>query len=86
MVENLHLADEEHDYGPSKRQGAYRFLARHLKIDSDLPRGTDGSIDESFVTIESWQRMRVFDDQRPWPEDAVEPNDPLSAWPPPPAG
>jgi len=85
-VGNLHLAAEKHDYGASKRQGAYSFLARHLKIDSDLPRGADGSFDESFVTIESWQRMRVFDDQRPWPDDAVEPNDPLSAWPPPPAG
>jgi hypothetical protein len=73
-VENLHLSAEQHDYGASKRQGAYRFLAQHLGIDTDGHMGTDGSFDESFVTQESWQRMRVFDEKRPWPRDALAPN------------
>lgn len=73
-VENLHLADEKHDYGVSKRQGAYRFLAKHLGIDTEGHKNADGSFDESFVTLETWQRMRVFDEKRPWPIDALAPN------------
>ncbi|MBT5739235.1 MAG: acetylxylan esterase [Planctomycetes bacterium] len=73
-VENLHLSAEQHDYGASKRQGAYRFLAQHLKLDMKGHKNTDGSFDESFVTQETWQRMRVFDEKRPWPSDALAPN------------
>jgi hypothetical protein len=73
-VENLHLAREKHDYGSSKRQGAYAFLAKHLGLDTAGHMGTDGSFDESFVTQETWQRMRVFDEKRPWPSDALAPN------------
>ena len=32
LVENLHLPDEGHDYGPSKRAGAYAFLANQLDL------------------------------------------------------
>ncbi len=73
-VENLHLASEKHDYGVSKRQGAYRFLAKHFGLDTDGHLRSDGSFDESFVTQETWQRMRVFDEKRPWPTDALAPN------------
>ena len=34
LVENVHLADEVHDYGPSKRRAAYEFLARHLGLEA----------------------------------------------------
>jgi hypothetical protein len=73
-VENLHLAEEEHDYGASKRQGAYAFLAKHLGIDGAGHTDEAGLFDESFVTLETWQRMRVFDEERPWPADALAPN------------
>ena len=73
-VENLHLAAEKHDYGASKRQGAYGFIAKHLGIDTEGHKNSDGSFDESFVTLESWQRMRVFDEKRPWPAQAMTPN------------
>ena len=33
-VANVHLADEGHDYGPSKRQAMYAFLIRHLGLDA----------------------------------------------------
>jgi hypothetical protein len=76
-VENLHLAAEEHDYGASKRQGAYAFLAKHLGLAGEGAPTSDGGFDESFVTLETWQRMRVFDEQRPWPADALAPNSEL---------
>jgi hypothetical protein len=54
-VENVHLAAEGHDYGPSKRQAMYRFMARHLKLDHSA-----GITDENGVAIELEAAMRVF--------------------------
>ena len=48
-VENAHFADEGHDYGPSKREAMYRFLAKHLELDLDRIQNDDGEIDEDFV-------------------------------------
>ncbi len=31
-VENAHFADEQHDYGPSKRKAVYPFMAKHLGL------------------------------------------------------
>jgi len=45
-VENVHLADEGHDYGLSKRTAMYRFMARHLGLSLDRVTGADGEIDE----------------------------------------
>ncbi len=76
-VENLHLPDEGHDYGLSKRLGAYKFLAKHLGLSLDKVTKPDGSIDESFVVIEKKEDMYVFGPDRPRPADAVGPNEPL---------
>lgn len=50
-VENVHLANEGHDYGPSKRIAAYNFLAKHLGLDLNKIKDASGNITESFVTI-----------------------------------
>jgi len=73
-VECLHLADEGHDYGLSKRLGAYKFLAKHLKLSLDKVTGPDGSIDESFVVIEKLEDMYVFNNEHPRPAYAVKPD------------
>ncbi|MHC4680181.1 MAG: alpha/beta hydrolase family protein [Planctomycetota bacterium] len=70
-IEYHHLPDEGHDYGLSKRQGAYRFLAKHLKLSLQKVSRPDGSIDESFVVIEKQQDMYAFDDAHPRPAHAV---------------
>ncbi len=72
-VENIHLPNEGHDYGPSKRMGAYRFLAKHLGLSLDKVTKTDGSIDEDSVVIEEQQDMLVFDANHPRPANAVNP-------------
>ncbi len=59
-VENAHFAEEGHDYGPSKRQVAYRFLAKHLALDSTKVQRPDGTYDESAVVIEPKEAMYVF--------------------------
>ena len=53
LVENAHFADEQHDYGFNKRQAAYRFLAKHLKLNSD-----------PSLTGEKWMKILTTDDLR----------------------
>jgi hypothetical protein len=73
-VEYLHLPEEQHDYGVSKRLGAYKFFAKHLKLSLDKVTGPDGSIDESFVVIEKQEDMYVFNAEHPRPAYAVKPD------------
>jgi hypothetical protein len=71
LVENVHFADEGHDYGPSKRAAAYVFLAKHLKLDLSKVQKADGSIDESSTTVLSANELSVFNDKFPWPKNAL---------------
>jgi len=73
-IEYLHLPEEGHDYGLSKRLGAYKFFAKHLKLSLDKVTGPDGSIDESFVVIEKQQDLYVFNAEHPRPAYAVKPD------------
>jgi uncharacterized protein len=77
QVESLHLADEGHDYGWSKRIGAYKFLAKHLDLSLANVIGSDGRIDESPVVIEKTEDLYVFNDSHPRPARAADPNRPL---------
>lgn len=71
-VEYVHLSDEGHDYGPSKRLGAYKFLAKHLGLSLGKVSKSNGSIDESFVVIEEYEGLYVFNDEHPRPAHAVK--------------
>jgi len=69
-VQNVHLAAEGHDYGPSKRAAAYRFLAQHLALTLSRVLGAGGQIDESHVTLEKPSALHVFDADHPVPAHA----------------
>jgi dienelactone hydrolase len=71
-IENIHLLTEGHDYGPSKRAGAYRFMAKHLKLALSQILDASGDIDEKFVSIEKSDDLRVFTKQHPRPAYAIE--------------
>ena len=73
-VGNIHLAAEGHDYGPSKRAAAYRFLAKHLGLDLDgvSNEACFEAIDESGAIIEQPDRLRVFDARHPLPPHALQ--------------
>jgi hypothetical protein len=58
-VENLHLANEGHDYGPSKRAGAIAFLGRTLGLNLAAIKTTAG-FDESLAPIEPREKLLVF--------------------------
>ena len=73
-IENIHLAEEGHDYGPSKRAGAYLFLAKHLNLSLDIIQMPEryGSVDESGAVIEEQKVMRVFNKEHSRPAHALQ--------------
>ncbi len=52
-VENLHLGAERHDYGPEKRRGVYRFMARELELDLS-------KADEKRVTLQQPEALEIL--------------------------
>ena len=77
MVENAHFPEEGHDYGPSKRQAAYKFLAKHLALKIDPLLNEIGEVDESFFVPETYEDLLVFGPKNQRPKNAVAPNTPL---------
>lgn len=70
-VENVHLPEEGHDYGPSKRDAMYRFMAKHLGLDLKAATTPDGKIDESDTTLEP-KSLQVFTEDHPRPSYALK--------------
>ncbi len=71
-VENVHLINEAHDYGISKRMAMYDFMARNLGLDIKAVKDKAGKIDESRVTIEKYDAMLVFGKDGKLPANAVK--------------
>jgi uncharacterized protein len=61
-VINLHLADEGHDYGRSKREAAYDFFAERLGLER---------VEEGDPPILAHDELRAFDAAHPRPADAL---------------
>ena len=61
-IENAHFPREEHDYGISKRKALYDFVARKFGLNSAAVKDATGAWDESKVTIEPAEAMKVFTD------------------------
>jgi hypothetical protein len=66
-VENAHFPKEGHDYGPSKRQALYEFVAKVFALDAEKS-------DENTIRILPGTELRAFDEAHPVPERAVPPN------------
>lgn len=67
-VKNVHLADEGHDYGPSKRQALYEFIASNFGLKL-------ADADESKVTVQPAERLQAFDNDHPRPKSETPPNE-----------
>lgn len=61
-VENVHLAKEGHDYGISKRKAMYPFIAKYFDLNLKKIENEKGEIDESGITIENENALKVFGD------------------------
>ena len=70
-VENVHLSDEGHDYGPSKREAMYRFMAKHLRLNLKNGMTPDGRIDESDTFLDE-KLITVFTTAHPRPAYALK--------------
>ena len=60
LVKNVHLPEEGHDYGVSKRLALYDFLVQYLQLNNNAVRNKEGRYDESGITIEQYPAMYVF--------------------------
>lgn len=77
-VANVHLPEEGHDYGPSKRQAMYNFISYHFGLDIDKEKDASGKVDESKCVIEPPEALYVFGkDGKGLPERAVKDIDAL---------
>jgi len=63
LVQNVHLAREGHDYGLSKRKAMYAFVAKQFGLDIKKVQNAQGEIDESGITIEKENALKVFGDK-----------------------
>ncbi|GGF28779.1 hypothetical protein GCM10011339_16240 [Echinicola rosea] len=77
-VTNAHFPSEGHDYKYSKRQAMYPFMAKYLDLDIDKLKDDEGYIDESGVTIEDENALKVFGENGDGlPENAIKGKDAL---------
>ncbi|MBX3238845.1 MAG: acetylxylan esterase [Chitinophagaceae bacterium] len=74
-VELVHLPEEKHDYGPSKRKAMYLFMAKHLALDIQQVSDKTGNIDESKSAVLEQSQLEVFNNTHPLPANAVRGND-----------
>lgn len=74
-VENAHFGDEGHDYGFSKRKAVYPFLAKHMGLDITAIQDNSGEIDESDITLKTYEQLKVFSQTNPLPGYAILRND-----------
>ena len=70
-VENVHLANEKHDYGPSKRKAMYLFMAKYLHLDLGKIKDANGNIDESVSSVLTPDQLSVFNAAYPLPANAI---------------
>ncbi len=64
-VTNVHLPEEGHDYGKSKRTAVYRFFADNLGLSAERLTNSGGEIDESLSVVEDHTTMRTFEQVPP---------------------
>lgn len=79
LVENVHLPDEKHDYGPSKRKAMYTFMAKHLGLDLKKVTNAKGEIDESKSKLLEQKDLAVFNNEHPRPSNAVMGDDAITS-------
>lgn len=63
QVRNVHLPEEGHDFGPSKRKALYDFLIENFKLNGQAVKDSRGNYDESKCTIEKEPALYVFGDK-----------------------
>jgi len=64
-VVNVHLENEGHDLGPSKRLAVYNFLSDVFGLSLVNVTNFDGSINETAVEIQTYDSLKAFNELHP---------------------
>ncbi|MHA1733679.1 MAG: alpha/beta hydrolase family protein [Promethearchaeota archaeon] len=75
LVEFAYFPEEQHDYGPSKRQATYGFIAKHFHLPHEDLLTPDGLISEGETVIEAPEALMCFTESHPRPARALEGHD-----------
>lgn len=59
-VENVHLPEDGHDFGYSKRKPVYDFMSKHFRLDTKGLKNAAGDYDESGCVIEEETALYAF--------------------------
>lgn len=59
-VENVHLPEDGHDFGYSKRKPVYDFITKHFRLDTRGLKNAAGDYDESRCVIEEETALYAF--------------------------
>jgi hypothetical protein len=85
-LRSVHLADEAHDFGPTKRRLVYEFFATHLPLEPDRFLAPDGARsaplvaeDLTKVRIETPEQMEAFNAVHPLPAHALSGSEAVGA-------
>jgi hypothetical protein len=62
-IENVHFENEVHDYGYTKRNAMYHFMAKHLQLKLENVTDSYGKVNESFVKLLERPMLEVFADK-----------------------
>ena len=68
VVQNIHLPNEFHDFGLSKREAVYHF-AEHLRLNIQNVISINGTIDESSIIIEPASDLYAYDARSSFTEE-----------------
>ncbi len=78
-VENAHFPKERHDYGPNKRFAMYKFFANQLHLNLAAATTPNGELDESHITLEPLDTIRIWTKDHPLPDDALHGTDAIQS-------
>ena len=70
-IENIHLPNDKHDYGKSKRMAMYPFMAKYLNLDLKNVTDEHGAINETPSLVLTKNNLGAFKDNFPLPQNAI---------------
>ena len=78
QVGNTHFYEGQHNYGYCKRIEVYKFFARALDLERHPKLEMGGETVPEQVAIEPKQKLRVWTDEHPMPDDALQGHEALA--------
>lgn len=60
---NVHLPNDKHDFGFSKRKAVYEFFAKYLQLNVKAIQNAEGNIVDTAITLEPENAFYVFGDK-----------------------